>query len=104
MIDTSAIQLAIRPSTSPIRQWWVLTLRVITPTLRNGEVFTQAAAPVMFTVGFYIPLKQFMGTTNPEMGSYAQYLMPLIALTARSLSRPPLANCSPTGSTGRSSS
>ncbi|WP_197377429.1 ABC transporter permease [Mycolicibacterium baixiangningiae] len=82
MTTTSAVRFATRPNTSPVRQWWVLTLRVITPTLRNGEVFTQVTAPIMFTVGFYIPLKQFMGAINQGMGSYAQYLMPLIALTA----------------------
>jgi ABC-2 type transport system permease protein len=82
-IDASAaVRPATRPATSSPHQWWVLTARVISPTLRNGEVFTQAAAPVMFTVGFYIPLKQIMGAVNSGMGSYAQFLMPLIALTA----------------------
>ena len=36
----------------------------------------------MFTVGFYIPLKQIMGALAQGMSSYAQYLMPLIALQA----------------------
>ena len=27
-----------RPHPSTSRQWWVLTVRIITPTLRNGEV------------------------------------------------------------------
>ena len=74
--------LAVRPTTSTIQQWWVLTVRVITPTLRNGEVLTQVAASIMFTVGFYIPLKQIMGAFVEGMSSYAQYLMPLIALQA----------------------
>lgn len=63
-------------------QWWVLTLRVIKPTLRNGEMFTQAAASVMFTVGFYIPLKQIMGAFAVGWSSYAQFLTPLIVLQA----------------------
>jgi ABC-2 type transport system permease protein len=71
---------AVRPTTSAVRQWWVLTVRVLTPTLRNGEVLTLVAASIMFTVGFYIPLKQIMGAFIQGMGSYAQYLMPLIAL------------------------
>jgi ABC-2 type transport system permease protein len=71
-----------RPTISTIEQWWVLTVRVITPTLRNGEVFTQVAASIMFTVGFYIPLKETMGAFTQGMSSYAQYLMPLIALQA----------------------
>ena len=78
MIDTTAV----RPPTSTVQQWWVLTVRMIMPTLRNGEVLTQAAASVMFTVGFYIPLKQLMSVFVQGMSSYAQYLMPLIALQA----------------------
>ena len=73
---------AVRPATSTVQQWWVLTVRVIMPTLRNGELVTQIAASVMFTVGFYIPLKQIMGAFTDGMSSYAQYLMPLIALQA----------------------
>jgi ABC-2 type transport system permease protein len=82
VIDASAVRLPVRPTPSTIAQWWVLTVRVIAPTLRNGELFTQATAPIMFTVGFYLPLKQIMGAVNQGIGSYAQYLMPLIALTA----------------------
>jgi ABC-2 type transport system permease protein len=73
---------AVRPTTSTVQQWWVLTVRVITPTLRNGEVLTQVAASIMFTVGFYLPLKHIMGAFIQGMSSYAQYLMPLIALQA----------------------
>ena len=82
MIGTSTVRLAVRPTTSTMQQWWVLTVRVITPTLRNGEIFTQAGASVMFTVAFYVPLKQIMGAFVEGMSSYAQYLMPLIALQA----------------------
>ncbi len=71
-----------RPTASTVQQWWVLTVRGIVPTLRNGELLTQVAASIMFTVGFYIPLKQFMGAFIQGMSSYAQYLMPLIALQA----------------------
>ena len=48
----------------------------------------------MFTVGFYIPLKQIMGASSLGMSSYAQYLMPLIALTGNRLS-PPSVGCVP---------
>jgi ABC-2 type transport system permease protein len=72
----------VRPTTSTVQQWWVLTVRVITPTLRNGELLTQVAASIMFTAGFYIPLKQIMGAFTQGMSSYAQYLMPLIAIQA----------------------
>ena len=73
---------AVRPATSTVQQWWVLTVRLITPTLRNGEVLAQVAASIMFTAGFYIPLKHIMGAFTEGMSSYAQYLMPLIALQA----------------------
>ena len=78
MIDIAAV----RPATSTVQQWWVLTVRVIRPTLRNGELGTQVAAPIMFTVNFYLPLKQLMGAFTQGTSSYAQYLMPLIALVA----------------------
>jgi ABC-2 type transport system permease protein len=73
---------AARPNPSTSRQWWVLTVRIITPTLRNGEVLALVSASIMFTAGFYITLKQMMGALALGMSSYAQYLMPLIALQA----------------------
>lgn len=73
---------APNPAPSNVQQWWVLTTRSIVPTLRNGELVTQVAASIMFTVGFYIPLKNFMVFFMGGMSSYAQYLMPLIALQA----------------------
>lgn len=78
----TAAAIAARPATSPVQQWWVLTVRVIRPTLRNGELATQIAAPIMFTVNFYLPLKNIMGAFTQGVSSYAQYLMPLIALVA----------------------
>ncbi|NMD58153.1 MULTISPECIES: antibiotic transporter [Tsukamurella] len=71
-----------RPDTSLAQQWWVLTTRAVAPTLRTGELATQVAASVMFTVGFYVPLKQFMGSSAMTMSSYGQYLTPLIVLQA----------------------
>lgn len=71
-----------RPPTSTPAQWWVLTVRMIRPSLRNGEFLTQLAASIMFTVSFYLPLKQIMGPFIGGMSSYAQYLTPLIALNA----------------------
>jgi ABC-2 type transport system permease protein len=73
---------AVRPTASAFSQWWVLTIRMVTPTLRNGELLTQVAAAIMFPVGFYIPLKHFMSPFIGGMSSYAQYLMPLIVLNA----------------------
>lgn len=73
--------IAVRPEPSALQQWWVLTVRSVVPTLRNGEWATAIAASVIFTAGFYIPLKDFMGAaTHGIASSYGQYLTPLIAL------------------------
>ncbi|MCH9734556.1 MAG: antibiotic transporter, partial [Actinomycetia bacterium] len=72
---------ATRPNASTLQQWWVLTVRMITPTLRNGELVTQVIGSIVFTVGYYLPLKQLMGAVQP-LSSYAQYLTPLIVLQA----------------------
>ncbi|MGE2735122.1 ABC transporter permease [Mycolicibacterium vaccae] len=81
MIDQSAIPTAQRPPVSHIQQWWVLTVRMITPTLRNGELATQIIGSIVFTVGYYLPLKQMLGEAQP-LSNYAQYLTPLILLQA----------------------
>jgi ABC-2 type transport system permease protein len=76
-------QSAAQPHPSIRTQWWVLTTRFIAPTLRNGELALTIASSVVFTAGFYIPLNQVMGTaTKGVCSSYAQYIMPLIALQA----------------------
>ena len=51
------------------------------PTLTNGELATQIVGSIVFTVGFYLPLKNILGAVQP-MSSYAQYLTPLIVLQA----------------------
>ena len=76
MIVDSAIPAAVRPPVSAVQQWWVLTVRMITPTLRNGELATQIVGSIVFTIGYYLPLKQMMGAVQPLSG-YAQYLTPL---------------------------
>ena len=81
MTDTATARLAVRPTTSTIQQWWVLTVRMLTPTLRNGELATQIVGSIVFTVGYYIPLREFMGAAQ-SMSTYAQYLTPLIVLQA----------------------
>ncbi|MGD9620328.1 MAG: ABC transporter permease [Mycolicibacterium sp.] len=69
-----------RPNPSAIQQWWVLTARVVVPTLRNGELVIAIAISAVFTVSFYLPLNHVMSTV--VAGSYGQYLMPLITVTA----------------------
>lgn len=75
----TATLVAARPKVSTVGQWWVLTTRLIAPTLRNGEVMTAVVASVVFTLGWYIPLNNILGPRS-GMSSFAQFLMPLIAL------------------------
>ena len=73
---------ATRPAPSTVQQWWVLTTRLIAPTLRNGEVAVGVAVSVAATASLYIPLNRLMDGPDLQMSSYAQYLMPLIVLQA----------------------
>ena len=64
-----------RPKPSKFRQWWVLTVRVIAPTLRTGELLIAIASVQRSSPSsLYIPLKQIMGAV--VHGSYAQWIMP----------------------------
>lgn len=73
-------ELSLNPST--VRQWWVLTVRAVAPTWRNGELLISLVLSGIFTVSYYLPLRKMIGDAAPEIGSYAQFLMPLIALQA----------------------
>lgn len=80
-MTAGAIPLSVRPRPSTRQQWWTLTTRMIAPTLSNGELATQIVGSIVFTVGFYLPLKNILGAVQP-MSSYAQYLTPLIVVQA----------------------
>ena len=69
---------AVRPAPSGLQQWWVLTIRLIAPSLRNGEVAVGVAVSVAATASLYIPLNRLMDGPDLKMSSYAQYLLPLI--------------------------
>jgi ABC-2 type transport system permease protein len=71
-----------RPTPSGLQQWWVLTRRLIAPTLRNGEVAVGVAVSIAATASLYIPLNRLMDAPDLKMSSYAQYLVPLIVLQA----------------------
>jgi ABC-2 type transport system permease protein len=71
------------PRMSTVAQWWALTWRLVRPSWRNGELFTALLAPAVFTLGFYVPLKLVMGPVRRGgLSSYAQFLMPMIAMQA----------------------
>ena len=74
------VPTAMRPEPSALQQWWVLTVRSIVPTLRNGELVTAIAASVIVTAGFYIPLNGVVSAGLTGSSSYAQFLTPLIVL------------------------
>ncbi|MFR9752084.1 antibiotic transporter [Nocardia sp. 004] len=69
---------------APLRpqQWWVLTTRLVVPSLRTGEVLTSVLAPAAFTASFYLPLKTIMTVIGTGFSSYAQFMMPLVILQA----------------------
>jgi ABC-2 type transport system permease protein len=73
---------ATRPAPSGAQQWWVLTTRLIAPSLRNGEVAVGVAVSVAATASLYIPLNRLMDGPDLQASSYAQYLVPLIVLQA----------------------
>lgn len=84
VLDTGMRTAVVRPEPDMFAQWWVLTRRLLAPTLRNGEILTSLLAPAVFTVGFFIPLNLVMTVFGHGLSSYAQFLMPMIVLQALS--------------------
>lgn len=72
----------IRTAAHPgaVRQWWVLSRRLIRPSWRNGELLTAVLAPTVFTLGFFVPLNLVMSFYGHGLSSYAQFLMPMIVM------------------------
>ncbi|MFI5782914.1 ABC transporter permease [Nocardia sp. NPDC051570] len=70
------------PRRRVVLQGWVLALRLIRPSMRNGEVVTAVLAPTVFTLGFYVPLNRVMSFVGYGLSSYAQFLMPMIVMQA----------------------
>jgi len=68
-----------RPHPSAINQWWVLTARTVKSMVKRYELLVAVIAPLIFTIGFYLPLKFVMQLQGIN---YAQFLMPIIVLQA----------------------
>lgn len=68
-----------RPQPSAVMQWWTLTGRTLRSMIRRHELIVAVIAPLIFTVGFYLPLKFVMQLQGIN---YAQFLMPIIVLQA----------------------
>lgn len=73
--DSGAV--AARPSA--VAQWWALSARLIKTMLVRGELVVAALAPLVFTLGFYLPLRHVMQLTGVN---YAQFVMPIIVMQA----------------------
>lgn len=77
----SRVHAARKPRFEPsgFVQWRVLTARTIRTMVRKGELLVAVLAPLIFTIGFYLPLKFVMQVQGID---YAQFLMPIIVLQA----------------------
>ncbi|WP_028479377.1 ABC transporter permease [Nocardia sp. CNY236] len=62
---------------SSLAQWWALTSRIVHTMAVKGELVAAVVTPLVFTVGFYLPLRFVM---NFQGIDYAQYVMPIIVL------------------------
>ncbi|MEU1523056.1 ABC transporter permease [Nocardia rhamnosiphila] len=66
-----------QPRVSVFAQWRALTGRVVWTMVTKGEMIAAIVMPLVFTLGFYLPLRfvmQFQGI------DYAQFVMPIVVL------------------------
>ncbi|WP_174185929.1 ABC transporter permease [Nocardia barduliensis] len=62
---------------SSFAQWRALTGRIIWTMATKGELIVAMVTPLVFTLGFYLPLRYVMKFQGVD---YAQYVMPIIVL------------------------
>ncbi|WP_425297663.1 ABC transporter permease [Nocardia asiatica] len=65
------------PRLSSFAQWRALTGRIIWTMATKGELIVAMVTPLVFTLGFYLPLRYVMKIQGVD---YAQYVMPIIVL------------------------
>lgn len=68
-----------RPDPNSFQQWLALTGRTLKSMVKTGELAVAVIAPLIFTIGFYLPLRFVMKLQGID---YAQFLMPIIVLQA----------------------
>lgn len=68
-----------RPDPNGFQQWVALTGRTLKTMVKTGELAVAIIAPLIFTIGFYLPLRFVMKLQGID---YAQFLMPIIVLQA----------------------
>nr|WP_221333356.1 ABC transporter permease [Nocardia transvalensis] len=76
----------MRAAPATTQQWWVLTTRLISPSVKTGEVLGSVLAPAAFTASFYLPLDRVMSFSGTGFSSYAQFMMPIVILQAAAFS------------------
>jgi ABC-2 type transport system permease protein len=68
-----------RPSS--FAQWRALTGRIVRTMATKGELIVAVVTPLVFTLGFYLPLRYVMKVRGID---YAQFVMPIIVLQTMS--------------------
>lgn len=66
-----------RPRVSSFAQWRALTGRVIWTMATKGELIAAILTPLVFTLGYYLPLRYVMQFQGID---YAQFVMPIVVL------------------------
>nr|WP_227985430.1 ABC transporter permease [Nocardia spumae] len=66
---------------SGFAQWQALTGRLVRTMATKGELVVAVITPLVFTVGFYLPLRFVMQVKGID---YAQFVMPIIVLQTMS--------------------
>ncbi|WP_068271187.1 ABC transporter permease [Aldersonia kunmingensis] len=66
-----------RLSPNGFKQWRALLGRIMRTMIGRGELVVAVLTPLVFTLGFYLPLKYVMSVRGID---YAQYVMPIIVL------------------------
>ncbi len=66
---------------SQFSQWRALTGRLVRTMVTKGELIIAIVAPLVFTVGFYLPLRWVMKVEGID---YGQFVMPIIVLQTMS--------------------
>ncbi|WP_067695923.1 ABC transporter permease [Nocardia jejuensis] len=82
-LERSTDLFAGLPESKPnsFRQWWALTARIVRTMATKGELVVAVITPLVFTLGFYLPLKYVMQFRGID---YAQFVMPIIVLQTMS--------------------
>lgn len=70
-----------RARLSAFAQWRALTGRIVWTMATKGELIVAVVTPLVFTLGFYLPLKFVMKFSGID---YAQFVMPIIVLQTMS--------------------